>query len=146
MPSAKKRRAMMALQLVWLTRESLQPQPLSLLKRQRIRLHSKSTVDSLQLLIFIMQLQLHLLYHDRKVSQKAPESISERLKFKISWGYAPSHCMGIALGPPTDNKEPPHSRVRLRACLSMPDSYYLCGYCNPTYTNCKDIMYSLTTN
>ena len=49
-----------------------------------------ATVDSLQLLTFL-QLQLHLPYHDRKVSQKATESIFAH----------------IALGPPTENKEPP---------------------------------------
>ena len=81
-----------------------------------------ATVDSLQLLTFL-QLQLHLPYHDRKVSQKATESISERLKLKKFPGGACPHTplaialfAHIALGPPTENKEPPHSRIRLRAC------------------------------
>ena len=87
-----------------------------------------ATVDSL---IF---LQFHLPYHDRKVSQKATESILERLKFKNLLGGMPpdppSHCTfcraRIALSPPTENKEPPHSRIRLRAWCGNVTSYRDC--------------------
>ena len=92
-----------------------------------------ATVDSL---IF---LQFHLPYHDRKVSQKATESILERLKFKNLLGGMPpdppSHCMfcraRIALGPPSENKEPPPP---LQACIFSP-----CA----TFCSRKSITYSV---
>ena len=100
-----------------------------------------ATVDSL---IF---LQFHLPYHDRKVSQKATESILERLKFKnLLEGMPPdppSHCMfccaRIALGPPSENKDPPpppppHSRpaysvhVQLSAAGSLSHIQSMCDF------------------
>ena len=90
--------------------------------------------------------------------RKATESISERLNFL--GGHAPrpplgtAHFARIALGPPTGNKEPPHSRIRLRAWYtkSVGVTPALCEHIsNWTLTTCMHMYvcvfkHSLYTN
>ena len=83
----------------------------------------RATVDSLQLLIFLYNCN----YTCFTMIEKCPKSNRIDLRTskiqKIPWGACPQTPLAtallvhIALGPPTENKEPPHSRIRLRACM-----------------------------